>query len=95
MIFVVLQDSENSYWSNRYDSSYLYEDMIIYEMVPLIDKILHTKKSSANRAIIGYSMGVGSSFSIYAPPWHLWFCSRSEFFSEYRFRVYGNETGYI
>lgn len=56
MIYVMPQGFR-CYYSNSYDSSFMYRDMFVKEFVPYIDSMFHTKAEQSQRATIGYSMG--------------------------------------
>lgn len=56
MIFVMPQGFRN-YYVNEYTGKFLYEDMFIKELVPLIDKQYRTLADKEHRATMGYSMG--------------------------------------
>jgi enterochelin esterase-like enzyme len=56
MIFVMPQGYRN-YYVNEYTEKFLYEDMFIKELVPLIDKQYRTLADKEHRATMGYSMG--------------------------------------
>ncbi len=56
MIFVIPQGFRN-YYVNDYASTFLYEDMFVYDLVPFIDSVYRTIPDKAHRATMGYSMG--------------------------------------
>jgi enterochelin esterase-like enzyme len=56
MIFIMPQGFRN-YYVNDYAGTFLYQDMFVKELVPLIDSLYRTIKNTHNRAVMGYSMG--------------------------------------
>jgi enterochelin esterase-like enzyme len=56
MIYVMPQGF-SCYYSNSYDSVFMYRDMFVKEFVPYIDSMFHTKADRSQRAVTGYSMG--------------------------------------
>jgi enterochelin esterase-like enzyme len=53
----VLPDAGNSYYINNYDSSNMYEDFFIKELLTHIDSSYRTSACSEERALMGLSMG--------------------------------------
>lgn len=53
----IMPDAGNSYYINNYDSSFLYMDFFMKELIPTIDSIFPTTKSTKHRALLGLSMG--------------------------------------
>lgn len=53
----VMPDAENSYYINNFDSSNMYMNFFIQELIPTIDSIFPTTKSAEHRALLGLSMG--------------------------------------
>lgn len=53
----VMPDAENSYYINNYDSSNMYSDFMVYELIPLIDSMYRTNPKKKSRGILGLSMG--------------------------------------
>jgi enterochelin esterase-like enzyme len=53
----VLPDAEKSYYLNNFDSSCMYTDFFLYELVPYIDSVYKTVSDKAHRALLGLSMG--------------------------------------
>lgn len=56
MIYVMPQGFR-CYYSNSYDSAFMYRTMFVKEFVPYIDSMFHTKPDRSQRAVTGYSMG--------------------------------------
>lgn len=56
MIFIMPQGFR-SYYVNDFAGKFNYEDMLLYEMVPHIDKLFRTIPDAKHRAVTGYSMG--------------------------------------
>jgi enterochelin esterase-like enzyme len=56
MIFIMPEGFRN-YFVNDYAGTFLYQDMFIKELVPLIDSIYRTIADNQHRATLGYSMG--------------------------------------
>lgn len=56
MIFVMPQGFR-CYYSNDFDGKFRYQDMLIEELIPYIDKHYRTIPDRQQRATIGYSMG--------------------------------------
>ncbi|MFZ4464544.1 MAG: alpha/beta hydrolase-fold protein [Bacteroidales bacterium] len=56
MIYVMPQGFR-CYYSNSYDSNFMYRDMFVNEFVPYIDSMFRTRAERSQRAMIGYSMG--------------------------------------
>jgi len=63
MIFVMPQGF-NSYYSNTYDSTFMYRDMFTKELVPYIDGHYRTLSNRNHRALLGYSMGGFGAMSL-------------------------------
>ncbi len=63
MIFVMPQGFR-SYYSNTYDSAFMYRDMFTKEFVPYIDSMFLTLSNRNNRALVGYSMGGFGAMSL-------------------------------
>ena len=53
----IIPDAKNSYYINNYDSSFLYHDFFVKELVPTIDSLFRTRKQREFRALMGLSMG--------------------------------------
>ena len=53
----VLPDAGNSYYINNYDSTNMYADFFIHELVPYIDNHYRTQADRSHRALLGLSMG--------------------------------------
>ena len=53
----IMPDAKNSYYINSYDSSFMYEDFFVKELVPTIDSLFRTKKQKEFRTLMGLSMG--------------------------------------
>ena len=56
MIFIMPQGFRN-YYVNDYAGTFLYQDMFVKELVPLIDSLYRTIPDKLRRALMGYSMG--------------------------------------
>ena len=56
MIFIMPQGFTN-YYVNDYAGTFLYQDMFVKELVPLIDSLYRTLRDNNQRALMGYSMG--------------------------------------
>jgi enterochelin esterase-like enzyme len=56
MIFIMPQGFRN-YYVNDYAGTFLYQDMFVNELVPLIDSLYRTIPDKQHRATIGFSMG--------------------------------------
>lgn len=56
MIYVMPQGFR-CYYSNSYDSVFMYRTMFVKEFVPYIDSMFHTRPERDQRAVTGYSMG--------------------------------------
>jgi enterochelin esterase-like enzyme len=56
MIFVMPQGFR-SYYVNDYAGKFMYQDMIIKELIPFIDSCYRTIADKKHRAVMGYSMG--------------------------------------
>ncbi|MCF8379311.1 MAG: esterase family protein [Bacteroidales bacterium] len=56
MIFVMM-DAYTTYYVDKYNGRFPYMEMVTTELVPEIDSIYRTEKSSIKRAVMGYSMG--------------------------------------
>lgn len=56
MIYV-MPEAFRSYYVNDYAGTFMYEDMFVKELVPVVDSLLRTKKEAQQRALTGYSMG--------------------------------------
>ena len=56
MIFV-MPEGFRTYYVNDYKGSFLYQDMFVNELVPLIDSLFRTIADRQHRAVMGYSMG--------------------------------------
>jgi enterochelin esterase-like enzyme len=63
MIFVMPQGF-NSYYTNTYDSTFMYRDMFTKELVPYIDGHYRTLSNRNHRALLGYSMGGFGAMSL-------------------------------
>ncbi len=53
----IMPDAKNSYYINNYDSTFLYNDFFIKELVPSIDSLFRTRKQKEFRTLMGLSMG--------------------------------------
>ena len=53
----VMPDAKNSYYINNFDSTFMYQDFFIQELVPAIDSLFRTKKQKEFRTLMGLSMG--------------------------------------
>ncbi len=53
----IMPDAKNSYYINNYDSTFLYNDFFIKELVPSIDSLFRTRKQKEFRILMGLSMG--------------------------------------
>jgi len=56
MIFIMPQGFR-TYYVNDYAGSFLYQDMFVKELVPLVDSLYRTIPDKQHRAAMGYSMG--------------------------------------
>lgn len=56
MIFIMPQ-GYRTYYVNDYQGKFLYQDMLIEELVPFIDQQFRTIPGKQHRGLIGYSMG--------------------------------------
>lgn len=61
---MVIPDGYLSYYSDTYDGNFLYETFFIKELVPYIDAKYRTRRNSASRSVIGFSMGGFGALSI-------------------------------
>ena len=53
----VMPSAENSYFINNFDSTYLYEDHFVNELIPEINRRYNLCADKSQRAICGFSMG--------------------------------------
>jgi len=56
LIFVMPEGFRN-YYVNDYAETFLYQDMFVKELVPMIDSLYKTIPNNLHRATLGYSMG--------------------------------------
>jgi len=56
-MILVMPDAKVTWYINDYKGKTRYEDMLIEELIPFIDKTYHTRTSKRYRAIAGLSMG--------------------------------------
>ena len=54
---IVMPDAEMTYYMNNVNGDYQYEDYIIEELIPYIEKHYRVEKGQKNRGIAGLSMG--------------------------------------
>lgn len=53
----IMPDAGNSYYINNFDSSFMYHDFFVKELVPAVDSIFRTMKQKEFRTLMGLSMG--------------------------------------
>ncbi len=64
MIYI-MPEGFRTYYVNDYLNTFLYQDMLVNELVPYVDSLFRTKESIEQRAVMGYSMGGFGAFTLY------------------------------
>lgn len=56
-MIIVMPDAKNTFYMNRHDGSYQYEDYFFKELIPYIEKYFPVRAKKEFRAVAGLSMG--------------------------------------